>query len=580
MTSPWHIGNTTVRNPMRIRDGLIVLKKPTLNGNLIGNKQESQFAYELHNEGVINLGKQPDFFGRKWRSCFSQLGFITHKFKRNLKPGQTDPKIEEVIKEHHELELSGLPYELTPSGLRMIEAKTVQEQQECMLRALLAYEIPSAIESKNGDKPFKPFVFILQVLKKLETLEKPLGLSPVEMGIVQSYRDHNQVELVIEDIIKHRTERSKAVGRVAKRKVDKELLKQLGIVGGVQSSSIRDYADVNFRYPRLTGLVSHKGKRLIISEKKSPVVDSILVEGPKTFAAVDRHTDYLLNLWKGAELPTDNEMTAKQEINRFRQLLLDNDVDESLITTIPDTDDVAILNQTRIRLEVLYQQVLEKQYAMEQTKDEQVKETIAYLKKLDKQPVEEDIEIEDEPAYLEWAVWRAFLTINHIVNEPHEARRFKVDQDFLPMGCAPGGGPDLIFEFEDYVLVVEVTLTTSSRQEAAEGEPVRRHVAKEKTKVAEKTGKPVYGLFMARSIDNNTAETFRIGVWYNGDEPDFINIVPITLKQFILMMEKYMAKPYDNKMFRRVLDTCLIPRNAHAPAWKREIENVVSAFLY
>ncbi|WP_236841317.1 AlwI family type II restriction endonuclease [Brevibacillus formosus] len=37
---------------------------------------------------------------------------------------------------------------------------------------------------------------------------------------------------------------------------------------------------------------------------------------------------------------------------------------------------------------------------------------------------------------------------------------------------------------------------------------------------------------MARSIDNNTAETFRVGVWYTGDEPDFINIVPITLKQF------------------------------------------------
>src|SRR5699024_1673780 len=147
-------------------------------------------------------------------------------------------------------------------------------------------------------------------------------------------------------------------------------------------------------------------------------------------------------------------MTAKQVINRFRQLLLDNDVDESLITTIPDTDDVAILNQTRIRLEVLYQQVLEKQYAMEQTKDEQVKETIAYLKKLDKQPVEEYIEIDNEPAYLEWAVRRAFLTINHKGNEPYEARRSKVDQDFHHMGCASGGGPDLIFQFQDYVLVV------------------------------------------------------------------------------------------------------------------------------
>src|SRR5699024_8828508 len=159
------------------------------------------------------------------------------------------------------------------------------------------------------------------------------------------------------------------------------------------------------------------------------------------------------------------------------------------------------------------------------------------------------------------------------------ARRFKVDQDFLPMGCAPGGGPDLIFEFEDYVLVVEVTLTTSSRQEAAEGEPVRRHVAKEKAKIAEATGKPVYGLFMARSIDNNTAETFRVGVWYTGDEPDFINIVPITLKQFILMMENYMTRRYDNKVFRIVMDTCLILRNANAPALKIEIEKVVDEFL-
>jgi hypothetical protein len=135
MSSPWHFGNTTVRNPLRIRDGLAVLKDPTLNGNLIGSNQESLFAHELHKAGVINLGTQPDFFGRKWRACFSQLGFITHKFKRNLNPGQVDPTISESIQGHDELGLNGLPYQLTPSGLRMVEAETVQEQQECMLRA-------------------------------------------------------------------------------------------------------------------------------------------------------------------------------------------------------------------------------------------------------------------------------------------------------------------------------------------------------------------------------------------------------------------------------------------------------------
>lgn len=581
MNSPWHFGNTTVRNPMRIRDGLAVLKNPTLNGHLIGKEQESLLAYELDKAGVINLGQtDPDFMGRKWRSCFSQLGFITHKFTRNLNPGEKDPIIIEVIKDHPELGLTGQPYQLTPSGLRMIEAETVQEQQECMLRALLAYEIPSLIEPNNGEYSFNPFIFILQVLKKLSAVENPRGLSSVEMGIVQSYRDHSKVDQVVQEILNFRAERDAAIGRVARRKIDNQLLENLANAAGLKRGTIKDYTDVNFRYPRLTGLVSLKDKRLVLNEKKLPVIDAILAGGPKIYGK-ENHHKYLLRLWKGAELPTDNEATAREEILRFKHLLIDSGVQPELIPLIPDTQDVAELNQIRLRLEVLYQQVLEKKFASEQNADEQVKEIIAYLKSIDRQPIDDayDIEIDDEPAYLEWAVWRAFLAINQLVNKPHEARRFRVDQDFFPLGCAPGNGPDMIFEFEDYVLVVEVTLTSSSRQEAAEGEPVRRHVAKEKANVNATTGKPVYGLFLARTIDNNTAETFRIGVWYNGDEPDFINIVPITLKQFILMMEKFLTKRFDNREFRRVLDSCLIPRNAHAPAWKREIQKVVEQFL-
>lgn len=583
MSSPWHFGNTTVRNPLRIREGLIVLKN-TLNGNIIGKSQERLFADELDRAGVIEIAnKQRDYsdMGRKWRSCLSQLGFITHKFKRDLRPDEKDPAILEVVAENPEYGLTGRAYEITPSGQRMINAETVQEQQECMLRALLAYEIPSVIEPTNGEESFNPFIFILQVLQRLGSLENSEGLSKVEMGILQIYRDHKSVDEVVEKILEFRAERNAVTGRVAKRRVDNALLERIAASVGLQRDSLKDYADVNFRYPRLTGLVSLKGKRLILSDKKLPIINAI-ISVDRRIIGKENGKEYLTRLWNGSQLPTDNEITAREEIVRFRQLLIDSGMDEALVPTIPETQEVADLNQVRLRLEVLYQQVLEKNYASQQDEEEQVKEIIAYLKKIDKQPIDEetyDIDIEDEPAYLEWAVWRAFLAINQLVNKPHEARRFKVDQDFFPLGCAPGGGPDLIFEFEDYVLVVEVTLTTSSRQEAAEGEPVRRHVAKEKAKVAAASGKPVYGLFLARSIDNNTAETFRVGVWYTGDEPDFINIVPITLKQFILMMEKYVTNRYDNKEFRRVLDTCLIPRNAHAPAWKREIQKVVDGFL-
>lgn len=583
MSSTWHFGNTTVRNPLRIREGLVVLKN-TLNGNIIGKPQERLFADELDRAGVIEIAnKQRDYsdMGRKWRSCLSQLGFITHKFKRDLRPDEKDPSILEIVAEHPEFGLTGNAYEITPSGQRMINAETVQEQQECMLRALLAYEISSVIEPTNGEQSFNPFIFILQVLQRLGSLENPEGLTKVEMGIVQIYRGHNSVNEVVDKILEFRAERNAVKGRVAKRRVDNAMLERIAASVGLQRDSLRDYADVNFRYPRLTGLVSLKGKRLILSDKKLPIINTIIA-GDVGIIGKDNSKEYLTRLWNGSQLPTDNEIMAREEIVRFRQLLIDSGMDEILVPSVPEKQEVADLNQVRLRLEVLYQQVLEKNYATQQDEVEQVKEIIAYLKKIDKQPIDEetyDIDIEDEPAYLEWAVWRAFLAINELVNKPHEARRFKVDQDFFPLGCAPGGGPDMIFEFEDYVLVVEVTLTTSSRQEAAEGEPVRRHVAKEKAKVAAKTGKPVYGLFMARSIDNNTAETFRIGVWYTGDEPDFINIVPITLNQFILMMEKYVYNRYDNKEFRRILDTCLIPRNAHAPAWKKEIQKVVDGFL-
>lgn len=584
MASPWHFGNTTVRNPLRIREGLTVLEGSPLNGNIIGKSQERLFADELERANVVELkNKQRDYsdMGRKWRSCLSQLGFITHKFKGNLKPDEKDPSILDVVSKTTNLGLTGLPYQITPSGYRLINAVTLQEQQECMLRTLLAYELPSIIERDNGSIGFKPFVFILQVLKKLSTLEKPLGLSTVDMSIVQTYRDHNSVDEAVEQILAFRTHRESVSGRVAKKKVDNDKLKELALSTSILFETFSTYADVNFRYPRLTGLVSYKGKRLVLSDKKLPVIDSILAKGP-SIIGIGKQVEYLSQLWVGAELPTDNESTVREEIIRFRQLILESGVPEDAIPQIPETQDIADLNQIRIRLEVIYQHELEKNYASEQGQEEQVKEIIAYLKLIDKQPIDTeiyDLDIDDAPAYLEWATWRAFLAINHLVNPPHEARRFRVDQDFFPMGCAPGNGPDLIFEFENYVLVVEVTLTTSSRQEAAEGEPVRRHVAREKAKVAAASGKPVYGLFLARLIDNNTAETFRIGVWYQGDEPDFIDIVPITLKQFILMMEKYLTTRYNNDEFRHMLSSCLIPRNAHAPAWKKEIQKVVDLFL-
>jgi hypothetical protein len=176
----------------------------------------------------------------------------------------------------------------------------------------------------------------------------------------------------------------------------------------------------------------------------------------------------------------------------------------------------------------------------------------------------------EAPAYFEWVLWRAFLAINSLANKPYEARRFKIDQDFLPVGTAPGNGPDLIFEFDDFVIVVEVTLTDNSRQEAAEGEPVRRHVADiisnyQVTGYDAQPRKPVYGLFIANHIDSNTAETFRIGIWFTRtDDTMRLDIIPFTLKQFKAFFEAlFKSGRVEVCLVRNLLDLCSHVRPIH-----------------
>ncbi|KAF1293543.1 AlwI family type II restriction endonuclease [Candidatus Enterococcus leclercqii] len=568
----WGFGNTTVRNPNRISSGLNTLLNSQYNGNIIGVENEAGFAKVLGDGGVIALSEKSDIdsSGRKWRSCFSQLGFITHKFSRKVTEDKKDGVILKVVDQHPELNLSGNPYQITPQGYRLATIEHVSEAQDVMLRALLCYELPSAVQSlKDVKGKFKPFVFVLQVLKRLmETDNETRGLSTSEMVALQAVYSHDEIDNVIEKIIEHRKKRDKVEGKVKKSRVDREfrenILKTYGLK--VKEDSANTYAERNFRYLRATGLFSRKGRGITLNLDKKLIIDSILATEP-TFAVNEEM--YLYHLWNGYPIPTDDKKVLIEEIIRLSKYF-----DESINRKQLLTEEVPLLQQKKIRMESQKAAIDEEDYAVSQKTDENIKEIIDYLDVINGKR-NEDILVDDKPAYLEWAVWRAFLSINNLRNKPYHARRFKIDQDFYPVGTAPGNGPDIIFEFEDYVLVVEVTLTSSSRQEAAEGEPVRRHIAVEK----DNYDKPVYGLFIAGSIDNNTAETFRIGVWYHGDVPDFINIVPMTLEQFIGIMTKFQSNQFSNEEFRLLLDRCLLPRNAHAPLWKKEINKEISSFV-
>lgn len=556
---PWHLGNTTVRSPFRLRDGLVALSTSSLQGNLRGQEQEIALRRLLGEHGIVELGDDDTYsVGRKWRSALNKLGFLYPE----VPPASGIPQSE-----------IGPIDMITPNGWRLIRADTVPAMQECFLRALAAHYIPSALERKFDFAVFSPLRHTLAIMLELEKQTGESRLNFVEMAIVVQLTSSD--EPLADIVAQVLALRARRVASPNKRKFDRQEREAAAVLHGYAAGTFNDYADTNLRYLKATGLVQSKGRGLSLVPEKHVFVEKLIQDT----GIPDSDRSYFITLCNGAKLPTDNKDSALAVLDDLLQQLEKRGIPFDATGKPTDTPaDIAII---RHQIEEILSERNEEEYATRQAVEWE--EIAAYMELIitrkGKKTLSngEDIEVPqaEAPAYFEWVLWRAFLAINSLANKPYEARRFKIDQDFLPVGTAPGNGPDLIFEFHDFVIVVEVTLTANSRQEAAEGEPVRRHVADLVSHYGAQSGKPVYGLFIANRIDSNTAETFRIGVWFTQtDDKMRLDIIPVTLVQFKAFFEAlFTSGRVEVGLIRELLDLCGGLRPAHeAPAWKHEIQ--------
>ena len=325
-------------------------------------------------------------------------------------------------------------------------------------------------------------------------------------------------------------------------------------------------------------MVQSKGKGIVLIPEKH----TLSIELARELLSNRPLLDLYRSLCNGTPLPTDNATVAHQVLKDLLEQIQQYGIAYSVVGKALDTP--AHINQVRYEIEELIAEKKEEIYAKQQA--DQWQEIAAYMdliasrKECMRISEEEEIRIPktEAPAYLEWSLWRAFLAINTLANKPYEVRRFKIDQDFLPVSTAPGNGPDLVAEFENCVVVIEVTLSESSRQEAMEGEPVRRHVAD----LMQQYDKPVYGLFIANRIDSNTAETFRIGIWYTRDDVRLdLHIVPFTLAQFSKFFRALFST--ENAVPQSIFDLlvdCEYDRMKYAaPEWKDIIDQIVTQHI-
>ncbi len=552
----WLVGNTGLRNPNRIQEGFAAYANSPFVGKLHGHENELNFMRFLNEKGIISNEDGKDVSGshaRKWRLMFAKNGFIYPQVKKQ------DGSQEEL----------GALDDITPFGRSFLQADTFSAMQECFLRSMSVEQL----STPNGSGYFSPLRWILAIMLELEKRTGSSELNRIEFALWgHTTNPCYNLDEVVDNILDLRRRRASAP---AKRSFDKREIAKRGENYNKKADNFLDYSDMNMRYLRITGVLQRKGRGLIIVPTKHVLAEKL---AKKTVSKMSLMEQYTL-LCNGAPLPTDNGEVAKALLDdlakqmKERHILFD-------ISDLPLTTPTEI-NIARQRLESIMSQTDEIQYANDQ--HNQWREIADYMSLLikggGKLVYDEDNAIEvpkdETPAYLEWTLWRAALAIDHMVNEPYEVRGFKLDSDFMPVSAAGGGKGDLYWEYADFTILTEVTMSTSSRQEAMEGEPVRRHVSD----AVLKYDKPVYCMFIAVRIDTNTAETFRHGVWYTkGDIKQRLTIIPLTLGQFqryfISMFQNHTAAPNSVK---DLLLKCAEKRdNLEAPEWKQYIECVVT----
>lgn len=551
----WLVGNTGLRNPNRIQEGFMVFANSGFVGNLRGRENEIGFMNLLNEKGIIQNEDGKDESGshaRKWRLMFAKNGFIYPQIKKK-----------DCIQEE-----LGVLDSITPFGKSFLKADTYPAVQECYLRAMSVEQFAMP----DGKLLFSPLRWILAIMLELEKRTGSSEISRIEFALWgHTTNPSYNLEQVVDNILDLRKRRKDAS---AKRSFDKTEIAKRGGNYSKKDDNFLDYGDMNMRYLRISGILQRKGRGLVIVPTKHVLAERLA----KSIASSEPLIEQYKLLCNGAPLPTDNADVAKVLLDdlskqmRERHIVFDVS-DLPLITS-------AEINIARQRLENILAQTDEIQYANDQRN--QWQEIADYMSLLikggGKLVYDEDNVIEipkdETPVYLEWILWRATLAIDHLVNKPYEVRGFRLDSDFLPVSTAGGGKGDLYCEFDDFLILTEVTMSTSSRQEAMEGEPVRRHVSD----AVIQYNKPVYGMFIAVKIDTNTAETFRHGIWYaKGDVKQRLDIVPLTLAQFqkyfVSMFRANQARPEN---LRDLILKCKIRRDIlEAPAWKQYISIAV-----
>lgn len=415
---------------------------------------------------------------------------------------------------------------------------------EALLRQLMKFQLPSPFHkvSKDVHATFgvKPYLEILRLVRRLGKVSfDELALFGMQLT------DYRKFEKVVRKIYEFRKGKASARGRYrkfiqeTKEKVVSDLFsweiahgkiktresrqKTLAKFIETKSSNLRDYADACLRYLRATGVVtiSNPGKSISIIQSRICDVDYLLKTVDRSPVCVADEKGYKTYLFDGScpKLYTDDR-------RNLERLAVE-------VCAVRTGEEAAATPTCELKKAIRKAQEAAKARAVETI----VGELKTYAKYDDVMATFDAIKnrtVYDAPLTLEWNTWRAMT----MLDGGNIRANLHFDAVGNPLSTAPGNGPDIVCDYKDFFMSVEVTMMSGQKQYDSEAEPVARHLGRLKSEC----GKPTYCLFVSPTINPAAVTHFYVlhkvcTAGYGG----CATIIPIALDRFVGMVAQAKA---------------------------------------
>ena len=541
----WSI-STTVRNPERIPDFCRAFEQ--VEGRVWDKKTQVEFMYELirhrfYEPSNMTEAQQENFDNPEYQLSKREAKeiFDTQNYQDPPMRGRTAIA---PLRDIGVVQL-GKSVKLTSLGLALVSGGLTL--QDVLLNYCLKWVVPTPghrVFSGTNGYNIRPFVGSLALISRVNELwrnegNQPVGLSREEFEVFGlTLIDFNLIDSYAQKVIDLRNAvRSKksAVDKfsISEKYITKHLRSSLasGTVTQTHRNNLRDFGDNAIRYFRQTGFIEYRGagRYVDIATVVEPQVEMLLTQQlykPIAFESPEDYFEFVADI-DSFTPPWAGEKQLNSVKKHLREVLKNEGVEVA---------DIAIKAKesfNRVRGED--GEILELRRAIARSR-------VDGIKKHSRKP--EFIQgLVDEysgllgrtydgylpkPVALEFNTFKTFLTLNDAISVQ---ANYPMGDDGEPISVAPGGATDLICEYKDFVLSVEVTMSRGNTQWVMEGQPVQRHL---RTIEAEYS-KPAYALFLAPKLHADTVETFWIANihGYQGTQQRIVPLEMATWSEYL-----------------------------------------------